>query len=394
MKVGLMIPTLLHGGAERAICRLSDILVEAGHKVYLIVFDASKQFYSYSGELIDLQLPNGSNTIEKIKVFSKRVETVKKIKIKYGLDVVISFIAAASFVNYLAKTSAKCVVSQRNFMSKETGSKLKKIFLKYCFRKADAVVAVAELCRQDLIENFRIPSNKVHTIYNAFDQQQIIEQMNGPIEKNHQIFFDNHKYNLISVARTEYQKGFWNLIKVLHYVRKKGFDCGLTIVGTGSQLQKLEKLSKALNLTDHVQLVGYQSNPFSYIGRSDVYAMTSLFEGFPNALTEAMCCGIPIISTDCPSGPREILQGNEELTRKATSAEFCEYGVLVPTFSDEENWGENEFDNQHEIMSNAICKLLVNDELRKRMGFKARERVKSFSYDACQRAYEKLFNVI
>src|SRR6476469_3838311 len=103
MKVGLMIPSLFHGGAERAICRLSDIFAEAGYEVYLIVFDASKQFYSFSGVLMDLKLPDGRTLIGKIQVLLKRVKAVKKIKNKYNLDVVISFMAAATFVNCLSK---------------------------------------------------------------------------------------------------------------------------------------------------------------------------------------------------------------------------------------------------------------------------------------------------
>ena len=80
MKVGLMIPTLLHGGAERAICRLSDIFAEAGYEVYLIVFDASKQFYSFSGELMDLKLPDGRTLLGKIRVFTKKSKGSKRNK--------------------------------------------------------------------------------------------------------------------------------------------------------------------------------------------------------------------------------------------------------------------------------------------------------------------------
>ena len=302
--------------------------------------------------------------------------------------------AAATFVNCFSKSSTRTIVSQRNFMSKETGSKMKKVLLQYCFKKADAVVAVAELCRLDLIENFKVPVNKVHTIYNAYDQERIFDGMQEEIEESHQTFFDRHKFNMVSVARPEYQKGFWNLVKVLYLVRKKGFECGLTIVGDGSQISKLEKLSYALNIKDHVQLVGYQSNPYAYIGKSDIYVMTSLFEGFPNALTEAMCCGKTVISTDCPSGPREILQGKEQLTKKAVAAEVCEFGILVPVFSDVENWEESEFDREHEIMSETVCDLLENEQLRKSMDLKAQERSKSFSYNSCLKAYEKLFKFL
>ena len=393
MKVGLMIPSLYHGGAERAICRLSDILAEAGYEVFLIVFDAAKPFYSFSGQLLDLQLPDGQTRIDKLRVLFKRVKAVKKIKDHYNLDVVISFLAGATFVNCLAKSRATCIVSQRNFLSKETGSKMKKFLLQSCFKKADAVIAVAELCRLDLIENFNVPDHKVHTIYNAYDQVRIFDSMQEKVEESHQTFFDSHRFNLVSVARPEYQKGFWNLVKVLYLVRQKGFDCGLTIVGNGSQISKLEQLSCSLDVREHVQLVGYQSNPYAYIGKSDIYVMSSLFEGFPNALTEAMCCGKTVISTDCPSGPREILQSNEQLTKKAVAAEICEFGILVPVFSEDENWEETEFAREHEIMAETIGELLENETLRKKMGVKAQERSRSFSYHSCLKAYEKLFRI-
>lgn len=390
MKIGLMIPTLLHGGAERAICRLSHILASAGYEVYLIVFDASKKFYSYSGTLIDLKIPSGTTYLGKIITFLKRIIAVKKIKKEMKMDSIISFIAAATFVNCLTKSNSKCIVSQRNFMSKESGSILKKRFLKYCFNRADTVIAVAELCRLDIIESFGIEDNKVYTIYNAYDQDEIYAQKDKPLIRDHDKFFDDHDINIITVGRLEYQKGFWNLLKVISLIREKNINCGLTIVGEGSQINKLKRLCLELKIHNHVQFVGYQSNPYSYVGKADIYVMSSLFEGFPNALVEAMCCGKPIISTDCPSGPREIIQGADKLKEKCSDIEYCKYGILVPCFSDVENWDSKYFNLEQKRMAEAIIQLIDDESLRRNLAKAAKERSKEFSYEACLEKYEKL----
>ena len=136
-------------------------------------------------------------------------------------------------------------------------------------------------------------------------------------------------------------------------------------------------------------MAGYQKNPFPYMLKSFGYLMTSLFEGFPNALVEAMVCGCPIIAGDCKSGPREILFKNRALDKCIVGVEEADYGLIIPNITSKENWNPNvieEFDRQ---LAEAIILLSTNEELHQRYREKGKLRVEEFNYEICKNKYIK-----
>src|SRR5699024_8973667 len=148
-------------------------------------------------------------------------------------------------------------------------------------------------------------------IYNFYDIEKILELSKEPLTVQDAKIFENP--TIVTVGRLAEQKGQWHLIRALNKVKKEIPDVKLIILGEGELEDYLKKLVNDYKLTENVHFLGFQKNPFKYITKSDMYVFPSLYEGFPNALAEGMVCGLPVISSDCESGPREILSPDLDL---------------------------------------------------------------------------------
>src|SRR5690625_2500259 len=133
-------------------------------------------------------------------------------------------------------------------------------------------------------------------MYNFYYIEGINELAKEPVEQRFELLFDHP--TIITVGRLTKQKGHWHLIRAFKIVKNEIPNAKLVILGDGPLKSYLISLSKQLELEDDVYFLGFQKNPFKYLVNSDVYAFPSLYEGFPNALCEAMACGLPVISTD------------------------------------------------------------------------------------------------
>jgi glycosyltransferase involved in cell wall biosynthesis len=174
----------------------------------------------------------------------------------------------------------------------------------HAYKRSDHIVAVSKGVANDFTRRFNISGEKLKIIYNAtYDSELYV--VNKPILFNN--FFDENKKIIISVGRLTHQKNFDMLIKAFSLVRKK-VDCKLLILGEGELRNDLEGLVNRLNLENCVLMPGFVHNPIDYIKKSNVFVMSSLYEGFGNVIVEAMGTGISIVSTNCPSGPSEILE--------------------------------------------------------------------------------------
>lgn len=392
-KVGLLISGMNKGGAERVVSRLTKILAE-DYKIYLILFEDTFTEYEYDGELINIGIGSSNRKWDKLILLYKRTRKLKEIKKQYNLDIVISFLDSPNIVNILSKIKGcNTGVSIRNFSYYENKNsilgKLTNISIKLLYNRADFVIPVTNLIAKNYEDYYHIDVEKIKIIHNPFDIREISLSSNEQINVEHKSYFSEGK-TFITVGRHMYQKGFWHLVKAFSIVKNKHNDAKLIIVGRDACEGKVEKLVNELNLRDSVLITGQEENPFKYMKNSDIYVLSSLFEGFPNSMVEAMACGCSIIATDCKSGPREILYKNSNLNTVCDGIEKADYGILVSPFDREEIWDATNINIQEKTLANAMLMCIENNELRNYYSKKARERVLDFNYEKCKNKYSEI----
>jgi glycosyltransferase involved in cell wall biosynthesis len=184
----------------------------------------------------------------------------------------------------------------------------------FAYRRTARVVAVSEGAADDLARQFHIDRERIDVIYNPVVGPQLFEQAAEPVQD---LWFEQYDGPwVIGIGRLTKQKDFANLIEAFSHVRKE-MDCRLLILGEGPDRPELEQLIRHLRLEDDCFLPGFVDNPYKYLSRAKLFVLSSAWEGLPTVLIEALALGIPAISTDCQSGPREILQDGK-------------FGCLVP----------------------------------------------------------------
>jgi len=173
--------------------------------------------------------------------------------------------------------------------------------MRQIYGHADGVVAVSEGVAKDLARKLNLPDKSITTIYNPVVSQEMIDRGSDELR------WDFHEPVIISVGRLTEAKDYPTLLKAFAHFRKQRKST-LVILGEGELREDLEALAKSLGVWQDVHMPGFVDNPYSWMKKADLFAMSSKWEGLPTVLIEALALGVPIVSTDCPSGPREILE--------------------------------------------------------------------------------------
>ena len=382
-KIGLLITKLNGGGAERTAANLSSLFDEYGEEVYLITFDGSNITYPYKGKLIDLSLGINKNVFDAIKKNIKRIIKVKKIKKKYNLDVCISFLDTPNLVNVLSGGKCKKIVSIRNYLSLEKPSFIRKQLIRFSSIRADKTVCISKNVKYDMRDFFKIKEKKLCTIYNPVDIKSLLT-----IEEDYTFDKEFSDYfNIVTMGRLTYQKGQWNLIYAIKDIVVQYPKVRLYILGDGELKNELEELVKKLELEEHVFFLGFISNAHKFLRQCDLFVLTSLFEGLGNVLLEAMALGLPVISTDCKSGPREIIAPNSNIKSVCENIDVERFGILVKQFSKEKNIVDND---SLVYIKQAIEMFYLDKKLREKYTTKSKMRANDFSKEKVYNEWMKL----
>lgn len=369
-----VIPSLEGGGAERAASNLLNELSAANVGVTVVLF-SKKIGYGLPDKIkvryINLE-PHKNPIYTIIKFFLIVFNLAKIIREEKPFNI-LSFMDYANIVtilsNILFVKKAKMTISvhipptmhlQR--YSKDFWNKIISPLIRILYNKADKIIAVSDLIKNDLINNYRINNKKIVTIYNPVDISKINiltkEEISHP-------WFREDTPIILSVGRLSKQKGFNHLLKAFAIVQKEG-DVRLLILGEGEEEEYLKGLSRELRISSNVYFAGFQENPYKYMKRSTIYVLSSFYEGFPNVLVEAMACGIPVVSTMYP-GSDEVIEHEKD-------------GLLVPV-ADEK------------ALAEAMLRLLKNPEERGKYSVEAKKKVESFSIEKIARQYKDVLGV-
>jgi glycosyltransferase involved in cell wall biosynthesis len=214
----------------------------------------------------------------------------------------------------LAGAATKVVVTERNTTTRSTrlGVKWKRRYLPALVRRqypmADAIVAVSDGVADELAHQTGLPREQIVTVHNAVVSEAVLAKAAEPVP--HPWFAPGAPPVVLGVGRLTEQKDFPTLVRAFARVRARR-EARLVIVGAGKPEAKAEllRLAGELGCAGDVSLPGFTHNPFCYMAGAGVFVLSSLHEGLPGVLIQALACGCPVVSTDCPSGPAEILEG-------------------------------------------------------------------------------------
>jgi len=389
-KILFIAPSLSKGGAERVVATLSRSL-SSEYDVNIAVFSSKRIDYEYEGQLIDLEIPESQNRL--IKNF-KALRGIKKIKKEIEPDVSVSFLPEPNLINVISRTeNEKTIISVRNRLSKILKNfKIPFFISRHIFKreysKADAIIPNSKGLKRDLIENFDLPENKIKVINNPCPVEGIQEKSEEDLEKEKREIFE--KPTIITVGSLTEQKGQWHLIRAFREAKKEIKELNLVIIGEGPLRNYLEELVENLDLEKDVHFLGFKDNPFKYVSRSEVFVLSSLYEGLPNVIIESLACGTPVISTDCKSGPREILAPNTNITKDIKDIEKAEYGILTPTPDGKKRKAKEPLTKEEKTLSKAITQIINNKKMKKKCSEKSKERAKDFKQEKTVNKWKEL----
>ncbi len=332
------------GGAERSISLLSFYLQEF-YEVTLCILSGRdrEQFYKTCKNVVFIDPPEAQNAIGKVKAWRYRLRKIRELKETLKIDVSISFLEGPDYVNVLTKKNEKTVLSIRGSKMHDKviagvmGSLRKKILIPKLYRKADEIVCVTDALAKELNVHFGVPVKRLTTIYNFYETERIVQQSNEALTEDEAAIF--RMPVIITSGRLHVAKEHDKLIRILASVKTKT-KARLVILGDGELKETLLKLCSQLDLktcewqkgfTDaDVYFMGFQENAFKFCRHSSLFALASSWEGFPNVLAEALICEKPVVSTDCPTGPREILDVKNLPETPTQQTHRIEVGSLLP----------------------------------------------------------------
>ncbi len=339
MHIALFMPTLGGGGAERVSMTLAASFVKAGCRVSLVVA-------SSAGTLSD-QIPVGVELVDlSAGRVSRSVLLLAKWLRKVRPDVLLasqSHANIAAFVAHrLSRSAARFILREdstpsRNLATLGRASRwIMRTLMLIAYRKADAVVAVSRDAGDDLQQFLRCKLRNLNVIYNPVISERIFHLAQECVK--HPWLLDATFPVILSVGRLSEEKDYPALFRAVAGMQMHT-DARLIILGEGPLRPMLEEMVISLGLQQRVSMPGFVSNPYSYMANAQLYVLSSKFEGLPGVLIEALACGCKVISTDCPSGPREILQGgtlgrltpvgNSDALRRAIEEELQSIGQKV-----------------------------------------------------------------
>lgn len=327
--VAIFLRYLGGGGAETILLNLAQNLSQQNCQVDLVLGKAwgrHLQKVAPTVNIVDLGASNLFSTVASLTRYLKEKQPTSVLSaLHYANEITIC-------AKRLANVPTRVVISEHNTLSQslQQQNRLKKrlipLFVKYLYPWADGIIACSHGVAKDLAQLGKLPLEKIRPIYNPVISPTLLEKAQEP--PNHSWFQPGEPPVILGVGKLEAQKDFPTLIRAFAQVRKVK-PARLVILGWGQERSQLEALAQALGVAQDVDFPGYVDNPYAYMARAKVFALSSAWEGLPTVLIEALAVGTPVVSTNCPSGAAEILNnGQYGLLTSVGNAETLAEAIL------------------------------------------------------------------
>jgi len=371
-RVLLVVPTLSQGGLEK-VCVMTAKILSGYFDVIIAVLNGEEIIYDISGlTVVDLKLPSRRGIWGKFINVFLRAQKLKRIKKHYEIDISYGFGPTANISNVLGKKNDIIFSGLRSYLDLQNKKRMKF----YC-DKSDGIICCSAAIAKEVKEVY--PNKPVYTLHNPYDIEQIealSKEFMPAMPWKESEEFPKGKM-IVSMGREDDVKGFWHLIKAFSLVKKAGHPVRLMIIGAG-EFKEYMQLAEELGIGEDVFFAGVHQNPYPYLAEADIYVLSSLNEGFPNALVEAMALGIPIVAANCKTGPAEILLEKKEEV-EITSYLDADFGILVPTLTGEKNMDSAVIEESDKILARAILTLIEDQNKYIHYRKQAKLRAKDFS---------------
>jgi glycosyltransferase involved in cell wall biosynthesis len=322
-RVAFFVSSLSGGGAERITLNLAQSMAEIGYPVDLVLAKAEGPYLKEvpdSVRLVDLGVSRSLIGIPSLTSLPALVRYLHQEQPQVLIAAMLQSNIVALWARCLARVSTQIVVCEHNTLSKNIQAKqywkrpVMPLAIRSFYPWADGIVAVSKGVADDLAQATGLVRDRIQVIYNPVVTPEMRAKAQATLE--HPWFQPGQPPVILAVGRFVQQKDFPSLIRAFAQVRKN-HSARLMILGEGEERCALEALIAQLDLSPDVALPGFVDNPYAYMARAAVFALSSKWEGLPTVLIEALYCGAKVVSTDCPSGPQEILKNGQ-------------YGQLVP----------------------------------------------------------------
>jgi glycosyltransferase involved in cell wall biosynthesis len=359
-----------NGGAEMHLLRLINYLDRKQFSLSLALARPGGTYESALARDIKVHVLNTAGVTSSTMSMIRSIWPLRRIIQTERPDILCSVMDHANIVAILAccrlsirPKIAICVQNPPCIMYRHTRhivSRFLFLLMPHLYPHADQVIALSQGVAQDLLSLVPAVRDHIDVIYNAgvdsrvyegMHQSELLEELpkDGPL--------------IVACGRLTAQKGFPYLIEALARVRQF-VPAHLWIIGVGELHQCLEEKIRCLGLTNCVRLLGFQQNPYQYMAAANVFVLSSIFEGFGNVIVEAMACGTPVVATDCPYGPAEII--NDGIN-----------GLLVPPAD-------------VDALSRALLRVLTDSALKKKLSQNGQKRSQDFHAQAIASAYGEM----
>lgn len=349
---------LKSGGSERVASRLTKLFGKR-YNNYYIVFNSEDISYDIDAELIDLNVPPTDNKAKKVINTFRRAAGIRKAVKKYKIDTLFSFTPIANRAMLFSRADCRTFGACRGYedlmLHPANYHRLIAFGSRILFNSRES---------QDYyLSKYPDDASKCITIENLFDIDNIRAMAKEELPPEHAEFYASHKV-VSTVGILSKHKGHWDLLKSFEILKEMVPDAGLVIVGHRGLLEKQIKDMAARNkYSDDILLAGFQRNPFKYTAKSDVYVHPSISEGFPNALIEAMACGVPCVASACATGPCEIMFNEYKKVSPKDDYVIADNGILTPVFDGIVNFDYSAKSAAHEVFARAVERALSDREL-------------------------------